>query len=186
MTQLTQQQLKASLLYNPETGAFTWLVSTTNCVKIGKIAGTASLRGYKQIRVNGKIYYEHRLAWLYMTGSWPKNQIDHINQSKGDNRWVNLRTCPRYKNSMNRPKPSNNTSGFKGVCFHNRDKLFRARIGYKGTVIYIGGYHNSYDAARAYNNKALELYGEFACLNEVPLWRLQSISKPKACPTSNT
>ena len=71
--------------------------------------------GYKQIKIDGRMYLAHRLAWFYMTGAWPEHNLDHINRNRADNRWANLRLAPGTLNENNRSTPHNNTSGAMGV-----------------------------------------------------------------------
>lgn len=97
---LSQEYLKSILHYDPETGILSWKVDRRR-VKIGQIAGYLCL-GYVAIGIDGKLYKGHRLAWLYMTGEWPKDEIDHINRTKHDNRWVNLREATKEQNCDNR------------------------------------------------------------------------------------
>lgn len=99
--QLTQERLKELFKYDPETGLFTRLVSTNNRVKVGDVAGNARADGYIKIRVDFDMHYAHRLAWLYMTGEWPTQKIDHISGDKSDNRWSNLRDVSSVTNLQN-------------------------------------------------------------------------------------
>jgi len=167
MTELTQEQLKSALHYNPETGGFTRLISTSSRANVGDIAGTVMSIGYIEIMVKNKKYYAHRLAVLYMTGKWPSNQVDHINRTRDDNRWCNIRESNQSENCGNSSLRKDNTSGFKGVSWYNRDKKWEAGIMFKYKHIYLGRYKEKKDAAMAYNDKATELFGEFACLNEI-------------------
>ena len=75
---LTQAKLKEVLHYDPETGDFTWQVSTANCIKVGALAGSKDSYGYHKIAIKGKTYKAHRLAWLYTHGEFPEDAIDHI------------------------------------------------------------------------------------------------------------
>lgn len=68
----------------------------------GDPAGRITNQGRRQIRIASGFYYASRLAWLYMTGEWPKDQIDHINRIKDDDRWENLREATQSQNSYNR------------------------------------------------------------------------------------
>lgn len=167
MADLTQKYLKTVLDYDPETGCFIRLVTTAKNVKIGDIAGCLSPIGYRMIGIDGRLYYAHRLTFLYMTGRFPKDHIDHINQKKNDNRWVNLRECTPSQNQANVGLPRNNTSGFKGVCWHKGSNKWMARIIIKRKSLHLGIFKSKGDAARAYNAKALELFGGFAQLNKV-------------------
>jgi len=95
------------------TGIFVRKIKTSPRINIGDVAGSTSDGGYLLISVLGKQYRSHRLAWLYMTGKFPDLHIDHINHSRKDNRWANLREASRFDNATNRPLQSNNTSGAK-------------------------------------------------------------------------
>lgn len=92
--------------------------------------------------------------------------IDHINRNTLDNRKQNLRICTLSENQINRPKPRNNTTGYKGVVYHKRDKVFRAKIKFNNVEYHIGSFKTAKEAAIAYNNKAKEL-SLCAFLNEV-------------------
>lgn len=87
---LTQKYLKEILYYNPFTGIFIWKRYRSRFVKPGDIAGTKVKYGYIHIGIDGKIYKAHHLAWLYIHGYFPENQIRHINHIKDDNRIENL------------------------------------------------------------------------------------------------
>ncbi len=123
MAELTQERLKEVLLYNPETGIWTWLnrPDWTNAVKsrfVGKPAGSIDPdTGYLRIRIDDILYYGHRLAFLYMTGEWPADQVDHKNLDRADCRWENLREANNAENNTNKPISPRNKSGFRGVCF---------------------------------------------------------------------
>lgn len=164
---LTQQYLKEILDYNSETGVFVWLYSPNGFVKVGDEAGAINLNGYAHIRINYRHYKTHRLAYLYMTGRWPKGDMDHKDQNKINNAWSNLRDCTHSKNMANRSKPKNNTSGFKGVSWHKPTKKWQARVACKKESIYLGLFDCEIEAAKAYNKKAVELFGEYAYINEI-------------------
>lgn len=85
---LTQSRLKTILHYDPETGMFRWRVSN-GAAKAGRLAGSLRPNGYLHIGVDCNRYYSHRLAWLYVYGVWPKDQLDHINGIPNDNRIAN-------------------------------------------------------------------------------------------------
>ena len=73
---LTQERLKEVLHYDPETGIFMWLVAPNGRIRVGMEAGS-SHDGYIGIKVDRILYKAHRLAWFYMTGEWPANDVDH-------------------------------------------------------------------------------------------------------------
>ena len=116
-SRLTVDRLKQLLSYDPLTGAFVWLVSSSRTAA-GTVAGSPDDAGYLRIGVDGVRYRAHRLAFLYMTGEWPEDQVDHINGVRTDNRWVNLRDVSDGVNKQNRQGPTAaNTSGYLGVSY---------------------------------------------------------------------
>lgn len=117
---LTQERLKELLDYDPETGVFTWKVYRGGRTKKGEKAGNVNGEGYTHIKVDGKQYKAHRLAWLYMYGTFPNKDIDHINRNKIDNSIYNLREVSNQQNSWNQKVAKNNTSGFTGVTWYKR------------------------------------------------------------------
>lgn len=98
----------------------------------------------------------------------PTNLVtDHINHNKLDNRRENLRLCTRQENNRNMPMRSNNTSGYKGVYWHKARSKWQANIRHLGEEVYLGVFEDKHEAALAYNEKAAELFGEFASLNTI-------------------
>lgn len=148
---ITQAELKAVLRYDPDTGIFTWIGRPR--VMAGKVAGNVSVQtGYLRIGLGGrpnKIYQAHRLAWLYMTGAWPIDDIDHKNGKRADNRFCNLREVTRSTNLENlRFAKCTSTTGLLGVSTC-RDK-FQARIKVKGEVHYLGSFSTPQEAHEVY------------------------------------
>jgi len=89
---LRKERLREILDYNPLTGLFNYKVSRGN-KKAGSIAGSLHKdNGYIQIRIDGKLYYAHKLAVLYTLGKFPEDPVKHLNSIKDDNRWENLVT----------------------------------------------------------------------------------------------
>lgn len=157
---LTQERLKELLNYEPETGVFTWRVGRGSAKK-GEVAGNLHTKGYVHISVDGEVYKAHRLAWLYLHGSFPQNQIDHINGVRRDNRLSNLRCVSNAENGRNRKKQCTNTSGLNGVCFDKSSGKLMARIVVEGKRIYLGCFDNMLDAAVA--RKSAELKYDYHC-----------------------
>lgn len=157
---ITQEFLKSILKYDPLTGIFTWTNGFINNPEYMH-NGFVNYKGYLMLQINGKHYRQHRLAWLYMTGEWPKDQIDHKNNIKHDNRWDNLRPSDNQLNHYNLNKPKNNTSGAKGVRKLKTGK-YQARIKYNQKEIYLGIYDTLELASDAYLAKSQELAKEFA------------------------
>ena len=155
--ELTAEYLRSVLHYVQETGIFTWKVSTSNRVKVGGIAGSLDGGGYLQIRLQRRPHLAHRLAWLYVYGSWPKDQIDHINRDRADNRIENLREATNKQNMQNRSKSSHNTSGHPGVSWYKRISKWVAKIMHNQKQIHLGCF-NTIEEAIAARKAAEKLY----------------------------
>lgn len=143
--------IKDFLDYNHETGVFTWKESRGR-VKAGSMAGTVStIRGkkYIMIRVNGKQYGAHRLAFLWVDGKFPANEVDHVDGNGLNNSWRNLRSVTHQENGRNRRKPKNNTSGYTGVHWHKTSQKWGAYIHIEGKNRYLGYFANIEDAISA-------------------------------------
>lgn len=152
----TLAYVKEVLSYDPETGFFRWRKSMRkNQILAGSVAGHVSAKlGYVLINFNGNPVYAHRLAWLYKTGAWPKNTIDHINGVRSDNRFCNLREATRMQNNNAfRRKSKANTSGYTGVYYHKQRNKWCARIMVFGKTIPLGLHETPEKAARAVQNE---------------------------------
>lgn len=159
---ITAPQLRELVHYDPETGDFTALVKRHSCYvgkKLGHVDG-----GYVKINLCGKTYKAHRLAWLYVNGAFPDEDIDHVNGTRSDNRWANLREASRGQNMMNIGVKKHNTSGWKGVSLYKTTGKWKAQIQIEGKKIGLGYYDDIKEAAEAYIFAALEFHGEFARL----------------------
>lgn len=157
-------ELKQVLEYSPKSGIFTWKVTRWRAYA-GTIAGTKTRAGYIDITYKQKHYYAHRLAWAFMTGNWPKADIDHINGKGDDNRWENLREATRSQNMMNAQKQLFGKNPYKGVSWSNITKKWHAYIWVNGNRRHLGYYSSSEEAKMAYNIAARELFGDFARYN---------------------
>ncbi len=149
---ITQKRLQELLYYNPNNGDFIRLKTSYNKPQqIGTIAGDKIPGQYVRISIDGERYYAHRLAWLWMAGEWPKEEIDHVNGIRNDNRWNNLRSASRKKNAQNHTKPrSDNKSGYLGVSFDSKRNKWTARIKINSTYKYLGRFDIKEDARDAY------------------------------------
>ena len=156
---LTAEYLRSILHYEPETGIFTWKVSTSNRVKVGDVAGCLEGDGYLRIKVQSRKYRAHRLAWLYVYGEWPSLDIDHINRNKADNRISNLREVTNKQNMQNASKRSDNTSGHSGVSWHKDSGKWQAQIAFNYRVIYLGLFESVEDAVAARKAGELKYWG---------------------------
>jgi hypothetical protein len=158
---LTQARLKELLEYDTDTGIFKWKIRRNTRISIGTKAGSLTSDGYISITLFYKRYQAHRLVWLYVYGEFPTNMIDHINGIKDDNRLCNLREATRSQNAFNTNKPSTNTSGYKGVCWHKGIKKWTATMRVNKKQIYIGAFDNMEDAVIAYQTASSIYHGEF-------------------------
>lgn len=145
---LTQDSLKQILIYNPDTGIFNWKVGGKKKSVI-RPAGTKHSKGYIVISIMGRRFFAHRLAWLYVTGDWPKNQIDHRNGERDANHFGNLRDVTHSENQQNqRVARGVNKSGLLGVS--KNGKKWRASIWLDSKVILLGQFNTPELAHIAY------------------------------------
>ena len=156
---LTAEYLRSVLHYEPETGIFTWKVSTAHSVKVGQASGCLDGHGYLRLRVCSRLYQAHRLAWLYVYGNWPKGQIDHINRNRSDNRIPNLRDVTNRQNQQNRSTNSDNTSGHPGVYWDKQSFKWRARIKHNQKLIHLGLFTDLEEAIAARKAGELRYWG---------------------------
>jgi len=129
---LTQAELQEALSYDPETGLFKWKYRPGKNGRIfdGMVAGAQNDSARVQIRIKGRMYKAHRLAWLYVYGYMPdgNTQIDHINGVPSDNRISNLRIATASQNLQNTGLFAHNKTGYRGVSIHKQTGKYRARI----------------------------------------------------------
>lgn len=154
MHDLSQEDLKNILHYDPETGEFTWLIRPSNSVALGARAGRTNQLGYRIIKIRGVGYQAHRLAWLYMTGAWPEALIDHINGIPGDNRFANLRQATSAQNCWNRKNVGPLPKGVSLLSNGSYQASFQNR--------YVGVFPSAEEAHEAYKDHASRVYGSFA------------------------
>ncbi len=155
---LTQSELKRHLSYDPETGVFRRRISTAHRVKVGEIAGSIGTKGYRVIMIATVNYKAHRLAFLYMTGAFPQEEVDHINGNRSDNSWGNLRAVSRAENSLNRKMSVVNKSGATGVYWDDRTKKWVAQVKRSGRRRYLEHF-DSFDEAVKRRALVASLYG---------------------------
>ena len=140
--------IKKYLRYDAETGKLFWKLNKGTTGKAGNEAGGQNY-GYLRIKINRKSYKAHRIAWLLTYGSWPVDQIDHINGNKKDNRLENLRAVSSGENARNQKIPKNNTSGAIGVSFYKKGQYYQASIQINGKSKYLGVFKNKEEAIAA-------------------------------------
>jgi hypothetical protein len=135
-TLISRDQLRDVLSYCPDSGEFSWIRSRS-----GQKASVGCIKaGYLVIRLRGRVYRAHRLAWLYMHGQWPKNQIDHLDGNKLNNRLANLRDVTAAENSQNHC----------AVGVHKRGCRWRAIIGANRRQRALGTFDTREEARLAY------------------------------------
>lgn len=140
--------IKEYLDYNSSTGSFLWKKRYgSSRVKIGSVAG-AIVKGYVMITFCGNRYYAHRLAWFLHYGSWPKNDIDHINGIKNDNRIENLRDVSTSDNCINRK--CHRDGKLPGCTFDISRGKWYSKIRINGKRIHIGYFSTAEEASSAY------------------------------------
>ena len=125
-------------------------------------------RGYYAQRADKDGKGRHRNVRMHreILGEPKGKIIDHINHNGLDNRRVNLRAATRQQNAWNKRKQRGKCSSkYKGVTWLKRMGKWQARIVCNGKSIFIGYFDDQVSAARAYDARAVELYGEYATLN---------------------
>ncbi len=165
MSDLTQIELRRMLNYDPITGEFTWQcrddrAPSWNARWSGKRAGGAKERrhtSYRVIVINLRPYYAHRLAWFWMTGTWP-SEVDHRDGDGSNNAWENLREVTRSQNNANR-RHLQNATGYPGVRRLPNGR-FRARVQYGGKARHLGCFDTADEAHRVRAAAARQLFGE--------------------------
>lgn len=147
---LTLERLHELLHYEPSTGIFRWKDSRNRRVNPGDIAGSSHSERYVVIRIDGKSYKAHRLAWFYMTGTFPPEETDHKNGIRWDNSYDNLRLASKTINQQNRREAQKGSgSGVLGV-FPRKNGKFRAAIAVNGKRKCIGTFETKELAYAAY------------------------------------
>lgn len=135
--ELTADEARKRVSYNPETGEFTKIAAPGIRYHRPVTKGYIGSFGYRFIMLDGEKFNAGRLAWLLVTGDWPKDDIDHINGDKADNRWSNLRDVTKFVNMHNYHRPnSNNKSGVLGVHWHSGSKKWRAKLKVANRVVF--------------------------------------------------
>jgi len=144
---------------------FNWLSRYSWRIVKGRNNYYAQTSFWDKNKKQNKNYSMHRLIMNNPDGL----QVDHINHNGLDNRKENLRICTASQNSMNTHKTKENKYGYKGVCFiggkQNRTKPYAAQLRYGKKRYYLGQFATPEEAARAYDQKAKEMFGGYACLN---------------------
>jgi hypothetical protein len=150
MSALTVDRINELLTYDHDTGVFRWKVSRRRGVPDGCVAGSTDSYGYRQICIDGRKRLAHRVAWALATGSWPADEIDHINGVRADNRLINLREATRQINVQNR-------RGAKGTTPTPYGRHI-AKIRVDGKELYLGVFPTPEEARAAYITAKRQLH----------------------------
>lgn len=159
--------LRSILSYDPISGDLTWKIRPDTNHRDrwfngrfgGKVAGKIHLKsGYRVVKIEGKYWLAHRLAWMIMYGECPP-ELDHRDHVKSNNVLTNLRPATRLQNARNVPKPI--TELPRGV-FKTVSGRFKAQIGVDRRQVYLMTWDTAEQAARAYRGAAILFHGEFA------------------------
>jgi hypothetical protein len=145
---LTHTRLKEVVRYDRRSGLFHWKVSTGKVAR-GAVAGHTDSSGYTKISIDGVKYFAHRLAWFYRYKTWPTRNIDHIDRCRSNNKLSNLRDVGQSMNGLNGPLRSNNRSGYTGVSFDPRRKVWVAYVTQARRKKHLGTYAAPKEAAVA-------------------------------------
>lgn len=148
---ITAQRLREILSYDPETGLFVYRTQRGRS-RAGSKAGTVQGDGRININLEGRVYRAHRLAWLYMTGEWPAQEIDHKDTDPGNNRWVNLRNTSSTVNKQNIQKAPNGKiySRLLGAHWCKQSRVWKSSIRVNKKRVYLGVFASEQEAHEAY------------------------------------
>jgi HNH endonuclease/AP2 domain len=165
--QLDADYVRSRLEYDPDTGVFRWKPRNDLGAPYwwnGKLAGKRAgyiCKGHLVIRLDGRLYCAHRLAFLIMEGSWPAEFVNHADGNPANNRWNNLRPATLSQSTAARKNQwCMSASGVKGV--RRNGKGWMAEIEPKGKRIYLGTFATIEEASAAYADAARQHFGDFA------------------------
>lgn len=157
---ISHEELKAMFAYDAETGILSRRTYRCGRAVIGAQVGWKDAKGYLRVRIGDRTYAVHRLAWFYVTGEWPKNQIDHHDLDKANNRFLNLRDATNAQNKCNQNVRADSETGIKGVSQDKRTGRYRAYIGIDGKRRSLGFFASKEEAAEA-RRTGQHHHGEF-------------------------
>ena len=167
---LTIEYLCDCLDYDPDTGVLRWTRRPESHFKRrsdfigwnkrypGKVTGSKDGQGYLSVRISGRLFLAHRVAWALHQGVWPADQIDHIDGCRTNNRISNLRAVTREENGRNQRIYRNNNSGVVGVFLDKQKNRWKAQINANGRQISLGNFEDFLDAV-ASRKRAEREYG---------------------------
>lgn len=155
---LTQAELKQLLIYDPVTGVFTNRVTRNSRSVAGHESGTVMVDGYRLIMVNHRRHLAHRLAWLYVHGQFPDQELDHKDGNRDNNSITNLRPATRKQNMENQKLSERNKSGCRGVSWKSSIGKWVVQVGHKGKQRHLGYFTNLNEAIMVAKQTRDQLY----------------------------
>jgi mRNA-degrading endonuclease RelE of RelBE toxin-antitoxin system len=167
-TSVTAEWLRENFSYEKFSGRFTRLWPVIGyrggvMYPAGTLTGCLHKDGYRYMAISKRLFLEHRLAWLYVTGEWPACQVDHVDGNRSNNAWYNLRASTVQQNRMNSLGQKSRTNPYPGVYrTHKGNGRFAAQIKKDGEVMYIGVFDTAEDAYVARKSAEIELFGAYA------------------------
>lgn len=178
-----ESKIKEYLSYCPDTGEIRWIKDLGCKIKAGRLAGCGGTEKspYRFVRIFGKKYKAHRLAWFLFHGKHPDGHIDHKNGNQSDNRINNLRVVTQVENQQNRKKKTKNGEYCCGVT--SRNGKWYAHITVKGETINLGRFIEKNDAQIAYLKAKKEHHQAYtsgvgeSCQNEINRLKAEYVSK---------
>lgn len=159
-TDVTAAECRRIFAYDRASGVLLWREAGPGR-RVGRPAGGTRKCKYRQVHVKGRLYQVHRLIWLYVTGEWPTDLLDHEDRNPMNCRFENLREADHSTNGANRSIGSNNRSGIKGVHQCQITGKWKATVYFHGRQIYLGSFSKKQDAGNAYATAARKYFGEY-------------------------
>lgn len=157
---LNPVQLAKLVHYNPLTGTLTWRRRVHSRAAQGDECGHVNSHGYRCLRIEGRRYLSHRVAWCITHGMWPDALIDHINGNPLDNRLENLRCADDSENVWNSKRSKANLSGVKGVGWNRKAGQWLARVTKRRRLVFWGYFSDLNEAKAAVEAARKQAHGE--------------------------
>lgn len=167
--EISQEVARRLFDYDPDTGIITRRVDRGKRWKAGDPVSHIARNGYLAVRVDGIMYFAHRLAWLLVHGYFPEGGIDHINKCPSDNRLCNLREISMTCNIRNSRLSKANKSGVKGANWHTRENSYISQITVAGRSIRIKASQDFVEAV-AHRLAAEQCLGWSGCDSSSPAY----------------
>ena len=144
--------------YDPTSGLLYWNVSKRNVTKDTVAGNFCNTHKYIKVMVNKKNYYAHRVCWYLHFGNFPKNQIDHINGIRHDNRICNLKEATDAEIRQNLSRRKDNSSGYTGVSWDKAKNKISAIIHVNNKKLFLGYFNTAELASHAYAEAKKEFH----------------------------